>query len=883
MKCRTLLLLIMISFLLFIGNHSVHARTNLIKNGNAESGNNANWSKTVRMSSGSQHGGKYCFKRAGFIKVFSSQLIPVQQSKIYTLSGWFRSIGKIKSKIYFGYVPYDADKQQIFPRHVGVIPETETTLVEACKPEDKILKIKDGRKWKKLKFACVAFEVDNSGKYKDLPNRNVTQLGIKKISRGKGFWEVHLNKACGKAYPADTPVREHNSGGTYIYNAANNRIVPEKWTQYTNAINGWWAKSGISSEKWWAGTKYVRIMIMVNYGQKNTARLLWDDLSLTSKKSKEAVPPVFETDIRSMGTASFKLDLAPGLYQIKAETDSNNHLGMGICMLWKDADGNKHGPIDIPIIHEKGKKLYLNFQVPRNSVSFEIDLHNVDVSELKNNQKKWRNWKYLEIRKLSSRQKKDAELLWDDLTPGKVNSSMLIRYAKDNSVKVFYEGFEKGSLENWTIYKNSTVASVNIVPVGQLSSSSLEINKKDTHGELTISRDIPLEGGKWYRLTMDVQTVKLLPGAEFYVLIEQKDSTGKILGKVKKTAFYDGLNKPSKFGGLYKAPQTFEKWRNSQYTFNIDKKAVSISLSVCVATSAINMRIDNIELWDLGRIEPRQSATPVFETDIHSPGIASLKLDLTPGFTYQLKAKTDSRNHRGMGINMLWKDFEDKLHGPTVIPLIHEEYKDLYFNFQIPYNSVSVRFDLSNTDTLKIKNKKKWRNWKYVGIRLLRKLMDQDNQYGRYKYNNGGDREQNKPRDLVVLSKADKENLKKHLSKRTALDAYVVKVNGGMALKIGDKIIPPVFSAGNMNNDMDASSELYKNNISIIRIFLGDRGGSAKSGQWIAPGKYDFSRMDNIIYRMLAKNPDAYVILIYRRLVSALLVGRNASGRAASR
>ena len=282
MKIMKLLLVVAVGAFLFLGGMTSYAQENLIKNGDAETGNITNWSKTVKLSEGSPHGGNYCFKVLNQKSPRSSQLIPIEEGKTYTLTGWFKSTGAIKSKIYFGYAPYDENKQPISAFHVTVYPKSETTLVEACKKGDRILKIKNGKGWKVYKYGRVAFEVDGSGKYSDLPNRNLSPYGIKEVVAKEDFWEVHLARPCGKEYPEGTLVREHIGGSGYIYKVSSGKKgVPDEWTKYTGIIKEW-SKHGCSGTKWWAGTKYVKILVLAR--PKKDAELLFDDIILTASE-----------------------------------------------------------------------------------------------------------------------------------------------------------------------------------------------------------------------------------------------------------------------------------------------------------------------------------------------------------------------------------------------------------------------------------------------------------------------------------------------------------------------------------------------------------------------------------------------------------------------
>lgn len=257
-----------------------HAAENLIKNGDAETGDLANWPGFTKVVAAGAHGGAHCFMSAGPANIHSKELIPIDPAKTYKLTGWFKSSGKDKSRMYFGYVPHDAKKRGIGCIHVRCVPDTETTLAEACAAGDTIVKIVNGAKWQAVGHAAIAFNVDDSGKYADLPNRTLSSVGITKVENKGDHWEVHLKKACRRAYPAGTKIREQCSGGSYIYNAMNSRLVPSEWTEYTGAIKGIATKDAPLNH-WWPGTAYAKIVLLTNYGQDKEFQVLVDDMTLT--------------------------------------------------------------------------------------------------------------------------------------------------------------------------------------------------------------------------------------------------------------------------------------------------------------------------------------------------------------------------------------------------------------------------------------------------------------------------------------------------------------------------------------------------------------------------------------------------------------------------
>ncbi|MFC1461116.1 hypothetical protein ACFLQR_01180 [Verrucomicrobiota bacterium] len=73
-----------------------------------------------------------------------------------------------------------------------------------------IIQIADGSKWKSSRNAYIAFEVDDSGSYADLPNRKLsTYAGIAQVEDRGDYWEIYLKRKCNQDYPAGTKVREH--------------------------------------------------------------------------------------------------------------------------------------------------------------------------------------------------------------------------------------------------------------------------------------------------------------------------------------------------------------------------------------------------------------------------------------------------------------------------------------------------------------------------------------------------------------------------------------------------------------------------------------------------------------------------------------------------
>jgi len=225
---------------------------------------------------------KMCFPCKGPTTLKGSEWIPIDPNKRYTLSGWFKSVGKEPSNLYFGYICFDADKKLIAPEQVGIVGDTETTLYEDCKKGDTLIKVAHAFKWKENSHACVAFEVDDSGQYTDLPNRKLSGFGILKLVEKDGYWEVRLNEPCGRAYPAGTKVREHLAGPAYLYCAAAAQAVPAEWTQYSGSVMGL-SEAGAGNVRWWQGTKYAKLVLLLNYEQNEDCIVLVGGLDIKAE------------------------------------------------------------------------------------------------------------------------------------------------------------------------------------------------------------------------------------------------------------------------------------------------------------------------------------------------------------------------------------------------------------------------------------------------------------------------------------------------------------------------------------------------------------------------------------------------------------------------
>lgn len=270
---------------------------NLLKNGGAEKGIE-NWedSVNVKINKETPAFGNACFEMAPpdecnwaiyNCKLVGSEFIPVDETKTYRISGAFRNVGTAPLElVYFSLIPCDAQKKQIYVYEVNPYPGpgTETVLTAPCGAEDFVLKIKDGSKWKDYQYGCVAFDVDDSENFKDLPNRNISNgFGIKNVDNKGNHWEITLANACGKTYPAGTKVREHALNNNYMYPIILRDLnAADGWKKVEAEIGGT-AKFGIVPQnRLWHGTAFVKVLVFVT--SPVPGKLLMDDIKFEKVK-----------------------------------------------------------------------------------------------------------------------------------------------------------------------------------------------------------------------------------------------------------------------------------------------------------------------------------------------------------------------------------------------------------------------------------------------------------------------------------------------------------------------------------------------------------------------------------------------------------------------
>jgi len=276
-----------------------------------------NWKLTsnVAKTQEESHSGQYSLRFEKIYDYTSNNLTFIDPTKEYMLEWYFKWITTDGSPTYFYYwfAEYDEDFKLITPNRVNLIPWTETTLSQEVKKTDRAIHFycddtiyNNWYNWI-VYHSLVAFEIDDSWAYNDLPNSNLSWYisnqyntsNIKSLLSRSGnncTISYHPNVPDGrvwKNYPAWTKIRLHRSWWTYNYKVASNAKLSWEWEYFSWSVK-WESLYWIDNNYFRRWTRFVKILILPNrwsrtvdgviYSNNPNAILYADDLKLTIKK-----------------------------------------------------------------------------------------------------------------------------------------------------------------------------------------------------------------------------------------------------------------------------------------------------------------------------------------------------------------------------------------------------------------------------------------------------------------------------------------------------------------------------------------------------------------------------------------------------------------------
>ena len=217
------------------------------------------------------------FELKGVANFLSEEILTIDPSKMYKLSGEFRAkSGTTPARLYFGFAPMDAQKKGIISEQIQGIKGTETVLVADAKAGDTVLKAQNCAKWKKGGLVAFNVKADMS----DIPNADLS-AAIDSITKDGEVYIIKLKKPLKKDYAKGVAIRHHYSAGTYQYSAAAYVPLTNDWKTFSVVMNGEAHRTAaISSKKWWFSTRNVRILILGNFSGNKDSVLEFKNIKL---------------------------------------------------------------------------------------------------------------------------------------------------------------------------------------------------------------------------------------------------------------------------------------------------------------------------------------------------------------------------------------------------------------------------------------------------------------------------------------------------------------------------------------------------------------------------------------------------------------------------
>jgi len=229
-----------------------------------------------------------------FQQLFGDEFVPVDPSRDYVFSGELRSGDDLGNQFdpnnrqFFGFASYDADQLLISPWHVNRFgTAVDTRLAVTLKPGDTTITLDDASGWANAGAAhqrtLAWYGYTNSAgfTYPDYTyTRNVA------VDFANGMWDAGAitgnvitlrNPWSGPEIQAGEAVRNASSGGTHIYAAAGNTVVPDQWTQYQTTVSG--------ATQFRPGTAFVKPLVLANYQGTSTNLLRIRNVQFLPSKS----------------------------------------------------------------------------------------------------------------------------------------------------------------------------------------------------------------------------------------------------------------------------------------------------------------------------------------------------------------------------------------------------------------------------------------------------------------------------------------------------------------------------------------------------------------------------------------------------------------------
>lgn len=254
---------------------------NLIRNGHAEYGDNANFDDFVYEPTGGVVGGAGCFSKSGQHIVYSTDYIAVNPHDSYELSLFWKT-GISGTKIYGGIAMYDVNRNHI-DNGAYRIAGYDTTLYEDYIENATIVRVVPAPAlWSVNSY--IQFNVQDYGQ--DQPNRHISKITAIDTSN-PSYWELTLASGVSQSFSAGIAVGNSESYYPNQYCLGFGVAPGTEWTKAyaeISGINRWDEKPSNSGSKFRRGTRFIRLVFLTNWLIHTTDTTYIDGVVLKRKR-----------------------------------------------------------------------------------------------------------------------------------------------------------------------------------------------------------------------------------------------------------------------------------------------------------------------------------------------------------------------------------------------------------------------------------------------------------------------------------------------------------------------------------------------------------------------------------------------------------------------
>ena len=142
------------------------------------------------------------------------------------------------------------------------VTDSLTELSAPAQKGDKMLRLKDGKFWKKINWSWIMFNA--KADCSDLPNRETFR--VFKVEERNGGTVVLLHTPLQRDYPEGTPVRQGRYCREQALFTASGKPEADKWTRFSGTVSGR-AAGAAADGKWFPGASTAVVYLRINTGK----------------------------------------------------------------------------------------------------------------------------------------------------------------------------------------------------------------------------------------------------------------------------------------------------------------------------------------------------------------------------------------------------------------------------------------------------------------------------------------------------------------------------------------------------------------------------------------------------------------------------------------